>query len=597
MVDLLATPFLWVVATIALYGVAYWGYGKWIDRNVWRSDAKKATPAHLYMDGVEYFPVSRYVLWGYQFKSVAALGPILGPFIGITFGWLPALLWIIAGNFFIGWLQDYGSMMLSVRKEGRSFGPITYEFTGARGRTNLLAFVLFYLVIISATFIALIASFWIAFPGTFVATMGIILAGVLCGQLLYRMKMNVFAVTGIGLALVVVSIYLGVLFPVSLPWGAWNLPVWAAICAVILYAAAVLPTPVFVQPTNYLAFYPAYAAIILILVGALITPFTNTTVQMPAGPFLFDPQGILGPIWPILFVAIACGAISGWHSLVSSSSSSKQLDVETDALPVGGGAMLSEGLLALASLIAYMVLAPSFFVGRTNVAAWVQGAVVLTTPMLGGLTAPVLRTFFGLVLIIYALTVQALVTRFFRLVAGETWGEGRFRALGNKHVSSVVGLAIPWGFAVSGSWWALWLYFGGANQLLAGLAIMLITIHLARVRAPSRYSLIPGVFMVVTTLSALVWQTGTFVYSVWAYVQNDKSWVVRNVRGPIQTDPNLIGVAVAINAVFVIVGAALFIVGLSMAIRLFRSYNQSMAEARAKAPAAADGGTLEKGSP
>ena len=597
MVDILATPFLWVVATIALYGVAYWGYGKWIDRNVWRSDAKKATPAHMYMDGVEYFPVSRYVLWGYQFKSVAALGPILGPFIGITYGWLPALLWIIAGNFFIGWLQDYGSMMLSVRKEGRSFGPITYEFTGARGRTNLLAFVLFYLVIISATFIALIASFWIAFPGTFVATMGIILAGVLCGQLLYRVKMNVFAVTGIGLALVVVSIYLGVLFPVTLPWGVWNLPVWAAICAVILYAAAVLPTPTFVQPTNYLAFYPAYAAIILILVGALITPFTSTTVQMPSGPFLFDPQGILGPIWPILFVAIACGAISGWHSLVSSSSSSKQLDIETDALPVGGGAMLSEGLLALASLIAYMVLAPSFFAGRTNVAAWVQGAVVLTTPMLGGLTAPVLRTFFGLVLIIYALTVQALVTRFFRLVAGETWGEGRFRALGNKHVSSVVGLAIPWGFAVSGSWWALWLYFGGANQLLAGLAIMLITIHLARVRAPSRYSLIPGVFMVVTTLSALVWQTGTFLYSVWAYLQNDKSWVLRNVRGPIQTDPNLLIVAVAINAVFVIVGAALFVVGLSMAIRLFRSYNRSMAEARAKAPAAADGGTVERRSP
>jgi len=597
MVDILATPFLWVVATIALYAVAYWGYGKWIDRNVWRSDAKKATPAHMYMDGVEYFPVSRYVLWGYQFKSVAALGPILGPFIGITFGWLPALLWIIGGNFFIGWLQDYGSMMLSVRKEGRSFGPITYEFTGARGRTNLLAFVLFYLIIISAAFIALIASFWNQFSGTFVATVGILLAGLLCGQLLYRMKMNVFAVTGIGLALVVLSIYLGVRFPITLPWGVWNVPIWGLICAVILYAAAVLPTPMFVQPTNYLAFYPAYAAIILLLVGALATPFTNIPVSMPSGPFLFDPQGILGPIWPILFVAIACGAISGWHSLVSSSSSSKQLDVETDALPVGGGAMLSEGLLALASLIAYMVLLPSDFTGRTNVGAWVLGSVRLTSPFLGSLTGPVLTTFFGLVLIIYALTVQALVTRFFRLVAGETWGEGRFRVLGNKHVSSVVGLAIPWGFAVSGSWWALWLYFGGANQLLAGLAIMLITIHLAKVRAPSRYSLIPGVFMVVTTLAALVWQTGTFLYSVWAYLQNDKTWVLRNVRGPIQTDPNLLILAVAINAVFVIIGAALFVVGVSMAIRLFRSYSRSVAEARAKAPAAADGGTAEKGSP
>src|SRR5256884_2883762 len=139
MVDILATPFLWVVATIALYAVAYWGYGKWIDRNVWRSDAKKATPAHMYMDGVEYFPVSRYVLWGYQFKSVAALGPILGPFIGITFGWLPALLWIIGGNFFIRWLPDHCSVKLFLPEKGPAVRSITYEVTRAPRRPNLLA--------------------------------------------------------------------------------------------------------------------------------------------------------------------------------------------------------------------------------------------------------------------------------------------------------------------------------------------------------------------------------------------------------------------------------------------------------------------------
>jgi carbon starvation protein len=603
MVDFLATPFLWVVATIAIYAVAYWGYAKWIDRRVWQSDAKKTTPAHMYMDGVEYFPVSRYVLWGYQFKSVAALGPILGPFIGIKFGWLPALIWIIGGNFFIGWLQDYGAMMLSVRKEGRSFGPITYEFTGARGRTNLLAFVLFYLLIISAAFIALIAVFWNTYPGTFIATVGIIFAGVLCGQLLYRVKMNVFAVTVIGLLLVVVSIWIGVYtssqwpdsFPTKLSFGDWTVAVWALLAVVILYAAAVLPTPLFVQPTNYLAFYPAYAAIILLLVGALATPFTNISVTMPPGPILFSAG--TGPLWPILFVAIACGAISGWHSLVSSSSSSKQLDIETDALPVGGGAMLSEGLLALVSLIAYMVLAPSFF-AKGNYPSWVEGAIVLTSPFLGGRAAAgtVLTVFFGLVLVIYALTVQALVTRFFRLVAGETWSEGRFRVFGNKHVATVVGLGVPWAFAVSGSWWALWLYFGGSNQLLAGLAIMLISIHLARVRAPTKYSLIPGVFMIVTTLSALVWQIYSFVNAVYMYLNGDSSGILGNVRSPINKQQFAL-VALGINGVFVAVGAVLFAVGLSMAIRLFRSYSRSVAEARGKAPAAADGGTREKESP
>src|SRR2546428_7081545 len=619
MAGILETPFLWVIATIAIYAVAYWGYGKWIDRNIWRSDAKKTTPAHMYMDGVEYFPVSRYVLWGYQFKSVAALGPILGPFIGITYGWLPALLWIIGGNFFIGWLQDYGSMMLSVRKEGRSFGPITYEFTGARGRTNLLAFVLFYLVIISAAFIALIATFWNSFKGTtFVPTIGILLAGLLCGQLLYRVKMNVFAVTAIGLALVGLSLYLGPIFPVILPFGTWNIAAWAGICVLILYLAAVLPTPTFIQPTNYLAFYPAYAAIILILIGALATPFTlgaspPVGIQLDMGPFLTDPQGILGPIWPILFVAIACGAISGWHSLVSSSSSAKQLDIETDALPVGGGAMLSEGMLALASLIAYMVLSRNYVFGipgdplnppHSNVASWPTGAALLVSRLLGVQATNIyLTAFFGLVLIVYAITVQALVTRFFRLVAGETWGEGRFRLLGNKHVSTIVGLGIPWGFAVSGSWWALWLYFGGANQLLAGLAIMLISIHLARVRAPTKYSLIPGIFMVVTTLAALVWQTYTFANSAIQYLGNVKypfganhdpsQWVLTNVRPPINVK-DYAWLALGINGVFVLVGLILFLIGLSMAIRLFQSYRSSMTEARARAPTAADGGTREK---
>ena len=592
--DLLNTPFLWVVVTIAVYVVAYMGYGKWVDRNVWKSDAKRTTPAHMYMDGVEFFPVSRYVLWGYQFKSVAALGPILGPFIGIAFGWVPALLWIIGGNFFIGWLQDYGAMMLSVRKEGRSFGPITYEFTGAKGRRNLLAFVLFYLIIISATFIALIATFWNLFPGTFVPTIGIMLAGVLCGQLLYRVKMNVFAGTGIGLLLVLVSIYLGLLIPVSMPWGAaWNTVYWAAICSVILYVAAVLPTPTFIQPTNYLAFYPAYAAIILLLIGALISPFTSVPLAEPAFVGLW--AGTIGPIWPILFVAIACGAISGWHSLVSSSSSSKQLDIETDALPVGGGAMLSEGLLALVSLAAYSVVANLSPTG-SSVGAWVIGAQALVAPFLpflGG-TGPgtVLETFFGLVLIIYAITVQALVTRFFRLVAGETWGEGRFRILGNKHVSTFFGLGVSWLFAITGSWWALWLYFGGANQLLAGLAIMLIAIYLAKTRSRTTSYILPGIFMVVTTLAALVYETWTFLNAFIQYVfYGNAGPLVVQTKAPVS---GYVYAALGIDAVFVGVGVALFVVGLSMAIRLFRSYSQSKAEARVRAPAAADGGEPAK---
>jgi hypothetical protein len=388
----LSSPSLFVFLALVAYAVAYFAYGKWYDRQVWAPDGGRTTPAHMYMDGVEYFPTSKYVLWGYQFKSVAALGPILGPFIALQYGWLPALIWIILGNFFIGWMQDYGSIMVSVRNRGRSFGPIAYEFTGAKGRSNLLGFVLAYLLIISAAFIFLIATFWSIFPGTFLATIGVTLTGVLAGWLLYRRRMNVGLVTLLSIVLVFLSVVVGNLTKTldcqilphggtrcaevagAVNFGLWNVPFWAVIAAVFLYLAAVLPLPKFIQPINYVSFFPAFAAIIFILVGALISPFTNISLQQPAWKAAYSD--LAGPIWPILFVAIACGAISGWHSLVGSSSTSKQLDVETDAHPVGAGAMLSEGLLALASLAAYMVLA-SNETAIGNIGAWVAGSVRL----------------------------------------------------------------------------------------------------------------------------------------------------------------------------------------------------------------------------
>jgi len=255
--------------------------------------------------------------------------------------------------------------------------------------------------------------------------------------------------------------------------------------------------------------------------------------------------------------------------------------------------MLSEGLLALASLAAYSVVA-GLNPLSTSTTAWVTGAQFLVAPLVGGTAAnAVLATFFGLVLIIYALTVQALVTRFFRLVAGETWGEGRFRIFGNKHVSTFVSLGVSWSFAVTGSWWALWLYFGGANQLLAGLAIMLIAIHLAKTRARTRNYLVPGIFMVVTTLAALLWETWTFINAGIQYLffGNSAPLTLQMTKKPVS---DIAWAALGIDVIFIVVGAVLFAVGLSMSVRLFRSYSASRAEARARAPAAADGGEVEK---
>lgn len=558
----MTTPFWFVVLALVAYAIAYYQYGRWYDRKVWKPDPERTTPAHMYLDGVEYFPVTKYVLWGYQFKSVAALGPILGPFIALQFGWLPALAWIILGNFFIGWLQDYGSIMVSVRNQGRSFGPISYEFTGNAGRSTLLGFILFYLLIISATFIYLVALFWNIFPSTFMATVGILLTGLLAGQLMYKARANIMGVTLLSLVLIGGSLVLGMYVPMATNFlGAWTVPFWAAVACAILYLASILPLPTFIQPVNYVSFFPAFLAVVVILIGALLSPVFGIELQQPMWKGFTSP---VGPMWPMMFVAIACGAISGWHSLVGSSTTAKQLDIETDAHPVGAGAMLSEGLLALASLAAYMVLAPSE-TQLGNIGGWVAGAVRLTSPWLGGAAAEaVLNTFFGVVLVIFALTVQSLVTRFWRLVSQEVAGTGRRAVFGQKHVATFIGLLIPWLFAVSGSWNNLWLYFGGANQLLAALALMLITIHLARVKSPTKYTLIPAAFMMITTLAALALQS-------WFFLQATLSGNTL-VRAPLS---EIAWAARTLDGIFTAVGVAMLILGIRMAVLTWQSYSRS----------------------
>ncbi|OTA41447.1 MAG: carbon starvation protein CstA, partial [Symbiobacterium thermophilum] len=488
--------------------------------------------------------------------------------------------WIILGNFFIGWLQDYGSIMLSVRNQGRSFGPITYEFTGNAGRNTLLGFILFYLLIISATFIYFIALFWHIFPSTFAATVGILLVGVLAGQMLYKLRVNVLATTLLAIALMALVIWAAATFPfLQTPQGAWppnpaqgieaggiagpwSLLIWGIVACVILYLASVLPLPTFIQPVNYVSFFPTFLAVLLILIGALVSGFTGVRLEQPAW-VAFNPGGN-SPMWPLMFVAIACGSISGWHSLVSSSSTAKQLDVETDAHPVGAGAMLSEGLLALASLAAYMVIPREQLTG--SVGAWVAGAIKFTSPFLGGQAAAgFLRAYFGVVLILYALTVQALVTRFWRLVSTEVF-QGPLAVLGQKHVSTFIGLLIPLAFAATGSWNNLWLYFGGSNQLLAGLALMLITIHLARTQAPTIYTLLPATFMIVTTITAIGWQV------VKVYLPAFLGLTPTLVQYPFNQYP---GFSRAMDGIFVLVGVALFALGLVMAYKTYSAYAEA----------------------
>lgn len=565
------TPSLYVLAVLVLYAVAYIVYSKWIDRNVWQSDASKPTPAHVYLDGVEFFPVGRYVLYGFQFKSVAALGPIVGPIIAVSvWGWLPALIWILLGNFFIGWVQDYSAMMLSVRNEGRSFGPLAYELLGDRPRTVLLGYLLFYFILITAAFVFVLASVLNTTPGSGIALIGLIITAVLTGQLIYRVKMNILAVTGIAIVLMAVSIAAGTLVRVPavdfLGKGIPTLAFWALMVAIVLFIGSIVSLPSFIAPMNYVAFFPTLGAVVLVIIAGLLTPATGVTfAQVPFKGLFGDEVKFFesaGPIWPLLFVTIACGAISGWHSLVSSGISSRQLDIETDARPVGAGGMLTEGLVALSAFSAVAVLAAP----RAVAGDYVAGAVSLTVPIFTEAARSTLSVFFALFLLLMGITVQTLITRYWRVVSGELFGgkAGAVRLFGQKHIATIIGLAIPVAFTLTGSWINLWVFFGGTNQLLAGFALAMVGVYLVKVKRANWYVKYPALFMIPTTLGALLWEAWVFGRAVIL----DKPLAA---QGPLVTMAGK-GAAAVANVGSVIVGLATFVLGSLMAYYLLKAY-------------------------
>ncbi|MEZ0248517.1 MAG: carbon starvation CstA family protein [Thermoproteus sp.] len=537
----LNTPAPYVLAGLILYFITYITYSRYIDRKIWQADPNRPTPAKMYFDGVEYFPVSKYVLFGYQFKSVAALGPIVGPLTAVLFyGWVPALLWVIFGNMFIGWVQDYSAMMMSIRNEGRSMGPITYKLLGGRARTILLVYLVFYLIIITAVFEWTIVDVLNRVTGTFEAVLFVLLGGVLFGQMVFRLKWDVLRSTIIALLIVLVGYFLvafvpairvppvnfldspsflqqfaplaGGANPAALTWPGTNTALfWLVIISILYFAAAVTTMPKFLLPTVYVGYLPSIIALVLVLLAAIFSPLAGLTIQQTAVKALYvnpliNPQG--GPIWPILFVTIACGAISGWHSLISSGLTSKQLEYETDALPVGGGAMMTEGAVALSSIAAIMVLATP----PTGAAAYVQGATLLTSKLFS--IPPVFMSLlYGIFVTVMGLITSMLFIRVFRLTMAELF-EGSI--LGNKYVATLLIIILAGFLAFVGSWTNLWVFFGGTNQLLAGLALLIIAIFLASQKRPSAYTFIPGIFMAITTLAALAWET--YVYGLYAYM-------------------------------------------------------------------------------
>ena len=522
--------FTLAVLVIAVLGAAigYGWYAKNIDRTIVQPDAKKTTPAKMFMDGVDFIPASRNVLFGYQFKSIAALGPIVGPIVALRWGWLPALLWIILGTFFIGWVQDYASAMVAMRNEGKTFGALSYSLISPRARTILLIFIYAYLLLIMGAFGKIVAFDLMtntAVPLGVLLVMGL---GVLAGQMTYKWKQDLVLTTVITVLLSFVGIWLGTLGPVKNLFAAINGSpdaivfgsvtqaqfIWSLVVMAICYLGAVLPIWRWAQPINYVSFW----IVLLGMAGGVI----GMIVWHPSLPGDFpaftswngEISGLaaIGPLWPLMFVTIACGAISGWHSLVSSSGTARQLESEVDALPVGGGAMFMEMFLAVIALLAGAVgvgATPELgFAKYVELVGAGKNAGVFANGLAQFLSHIGIPTSFGLpygsvFLTLMALTIMYLVVRFMRVASAEVLGDA-VPIFTNVHVGTIVALLLSILLVWTGAWTYVWILFGGANQLMASLALLLISLWLMNVGKKYGWAFWPFIFMFITAIAALI---------------------------------------------------------------------------------------------
>ena len=553
---------LWVVVIgfVVIY-LAYNYYARRIDRVVIQSDPKRATPATMYMDGADFVPTSRFVLYGYHFKSIAAAGPIVGVITAANiWGWLPAIIWLMVGVTFIGWVSDYSAIMMAVRNDGNSLSAISHRLVSPRTRTILFVFIFFYLLLIGGAFVGIMAAILDARPDVPFGIIMLAAMGLLAGWLLYRKRADLIRVT---LLVVVVTLIamasgvIGVTFSsepgVAPTWdtglvsgpvrgindavngggalytvvdptgadprlaGAYGTPetgeiqvlpsflLWAIFLLAFAYLGTNLAIWRFAQPVNYIGFWIMALTIALSAIGAILAPFFRSEVasfQIPAftawfGSDAIQDTGAFMSLWPMLFVTIACGAISGWHALFGSVGTARQLEYETDALPVGGGGMFSENTLGLLSLTAVAITG-----GLAGAGAFAAGVGNLLNVATFDLIPVSIGTALGFgAFVVIVLTVVQLVFRVMRVTLGE-WLGPYWVGFQNQHIASIFGSVLVLLLVLSGTWVFLWQLFGASNQLLAALSLLLVTLWLKSTGRNPAFAGIPMLFMYVTTVAA-----------------------------------------------------------------------------------------------
>ena len=506
------------LAAMALFYLA--GYHWWsrrIAENVLGIDPNESTPAHdpELQDGIDYVPTQREVLWGHHYSSIAGAAPIIGPAVAVIWGWLPALVWIVFGTIFIGAVHDFSALVLSARKRGTSMADIAGEVIHPRVRVLFQIVIYFLIWIVLAVFGFAIGVLFDHYPASVIPVNAQIIVAVAIGLLVFKRNTKILIPSLIALVLLYAIIPFGIDTAESVhSWvsntsAGLSLDVptfWAIILLIYAGIASVLPVWLLLQPRDYINSHLLIVGLVLLLLGLFVM---NPSMQAP--PINANPEGA-PPLFPLLFVTIACGAISGFHGLVSSGTTSKQLNKMSDARAIGYGGMLGEGMLAVIATIAVAAGLKNWDVhyhqwnesGVKAIARFVEGSGVF----LNALTIPMefATAVVAILAICFAATSMDTAARIQRFIVTELGRSCGIRALENRYLATAVAVlpAIPLVMAGQKAWAPLWLLFGTTNQLIGGITLLVLFVYLYRAKRPLMPIALPMIFVIVMTTGAMV---------------------------------------------------------------------------------------------
>lgn len=526
------------------YFAGYAIYARWLARRVFALDPARATPAHSERDDVDYVPTRRFVLFGHHYASITGLSPMLGPAVAVIWGWAPAMLWVVLGAILVGCVHDFGALVVSMRARGMSIGKVTEGIVGARAKTLFHLIIFFGVALAMGVFVYVLAVMFAitpdwdpvepmadttSFPSAVLPSLALVVIAMAIGWLTHRRGVRLAPLAATGFVLTLVSVWAGMVQPLmGLSRDAWPAqPAWAWILLGYAFMASVLPVWSLLQSRDFLNSLLLYLGLALAYLGL----FAGAP-SFAAPAFRMNPEGAPSFL-PFVFIIIACGAASGFHSLVSSGTTAKQIDREPDARPIGYGGMIGESLLGLLAVLATTagVTAAGGMsaaeVWRTTYHDWSsiqtlasQVGVFITGAArfienLGVLDHRAATALVAVVVVSFALTTLDSATRLLRFNISEIGETLRWRWLGDRYAASAAAVAVIAFFAfveIEGkpAGIALWRLFGTVNQLLAGLALLVVTLYLAQRGRNAWVTGLPTVFMLVSTLIAMVTNLADF---------------------------------------------------------------------------------------